>query len=614
MESNKQSSNDERPRNYDRLLDDYIKLKGDYLVLRKQYIQQGQELRIARNQYEEISNAFFWRISKPIRSIIAPIKAKFTPIRADKNNKTESSSETETLMCLFKKKHIIILSPKDTLYVAKLIKKALKQISIDSEITTEEPKIYDKYLYIVICPQKFERMPEFYISFQMEQATSALCIDDDYLGKLNNSYAIFDYSTQNIYSFKTYSNLDNLFFYLPIDSLPIVDSPSEPYEYDVVFYGDTESPRREKILYQLQKRFNVKIIKDLFSEELERELRKAKVVININYYDDSLLETVRIYEVLSVGKSVIVSERSNDDAEEKKLEGIVDFVDSGNYELLVERIDYWLSHDQERESFVRHNNDILSKRSNSFDFFFYRFLLANELISFDKFYELAGNYVTFKSNRICLSLPESLDRRMSFDHDNEYGFEVIPGLRHTRGWTGCGLSYKFIFKRAKELGFDNIIICEDDVLFPDDFNKQWAECESYLKTQKQWDVFQGLITEVENITISGVNNFQSKKFIHINRMVSMVFNYYNASVFDLVIDWDEKNSDMVNNQIDRALQRHELNIITTSPFLVGHKENLFSTIWNNRNKEQYNDLIKHSSEELYRKVKKYEKKVVGVIL
>ena len=131
---------------------------------------------------------------------------------------------------------------------------------------------------------------------------------------------------------------------------------------------------------------------------------------------------MRIYEVLSVGKSVIVSERSNDDAEEKKLEGIVDFVDSGNYELLVERIDYWLSHDQERESFVRHNNDILSKRSNSFDFFFYRFLLANELISFDKFYELAGNYVTFKSNRICLSLPESLDRRMSFDHDNEYGF------------------------------------------------------------------------------------------------------------------------------------------------------------------------------------------------
>ncbi|MBC8674081.1 glycosyltransferase family 25 protein [Aeromonas hydrophila] len=47
--------------------------------------------------------------------------------------------------------------------------------------------------------------------------------------------------------------------------------------------------------------------------------------------------------------------------------------------------------------------------------------------------------------------------------------QYVPGLRHRLGWVGCGLSYKFLINRAKDLNFQQITICEDDVSLPDDF-------------------------------------------------------------------------------------------------------------------------------------------------
>ena len=76
-------------------------------------------------------------------------------------------------------------------------------------------------------------------------------------------------------------------------------------------------------------------------------------------------------------------------------------------------------------------------------------------------------------------------------------------------------------------------------------------------------------------------------------MISMVFNLYNESVYQYLIDWNEKDSDVQKNTIDRALESHDLKIAATLPFLVGHKEDLQSTIWGFNN-TQYSDLIKLS--------------------
>lgn len=121
------------------------------------------------------------------------------------------------------------------------------------------------------------------------------------------------------------------------------------------------------------------------TEEYMMSLEKSFAVldysrVNIHYYDNSMLETTRLYETLSLGCSMIVSERSSDSDEEKRLEGIVDFVPNGDIDAMVERIAYWLSHEETRKDAVKKNNELLSQRASAFDFFFLRFLLANDWI------------------------------------------------------------------------------------------------------------------------------------------------------------------------------------------------------------------------------------------
>ena len=75
----------------------------------------------------------------------------------------------------------------------------------------------------------------------------------------------------------------------------------------------------------------------------------------------------------------------------------------------------------------------------------------------------------------------------------------------------------------------------------------------------------------------------------------------------MVIAWDESNADAYSNTVDRALEARKLQVITTLPFLVGHKEDLNSEVWGFRN-SQYNDLITKSSEKLTALAAAFEEK------
>ena len=181
-------------------------------------------------------------------------------------------------------------------------------------------------------------------------------------------------------------------YYLPVDcsKKPIVSQYDGEKEYDVLFYGAAFVERRQKILDSLMKKHNVQIICDKFGAELYKEMQKAKVVINIHYYANALLETTRIYETLSVGSSIIVSERSSDPKEEERLSGIVDFVDVDDVDALCDRVGYWLACDQEREEKVKENNKVLLEHTNALEYYLARFLLDNEKISQEAFEKMFG--------------------------------------------------------------------------------------------------------------------------------------------------------------------------------------------------------------------------------
>ena len=162
-------------------------------------------------------------------------------------------------------------------------------------------------------------------------------------------------------------------------------------------------------------------------------------------------------------------------------------------------------------------------------------------------------------------------------------------------------------KKAKEQQLEDILICEDDVLFPEDFEARWQSCRRYLEDCGDWDLFQGIMADVGEDSIECVRHWDGETFVHLNHAISMVFNYYRSSVFDAVIAWDESNADAYSNTVDRALEARKLQVITTLPFLVGHKEDLNSEVWGFRN-SQYNDLITKSSEKLTALAAAFEEK------
>lgn len=594
----------------------YLEETERFETLQRDYHKLQLSYQDIYREYSNISNAFFWKITKPCRITIDKLKYVFRNNRAmhqvwsklkkikngvngQKGVEPDSTSEFYHLG-----DPIYILCTKHTLFIGKLFENALEKLGIVSKLMTEEPKDFTDDVYIVICAQIFKKLPNRYIAVQMEQTVSFRWLSEEYYERLRHAHSILDYSLVNIRYFRNNSDFGKNFYYLPIDYLPHLHREAKKYAYDVAFYGDVNCPRRVEILKQIQKHFSVLIIDHLFDKDLYDKLCQAKIVLNIHYYENALLETTRIYEILSLGCSIVISERSSNAREEERLESIVDFVPLDDINAMINRIGYWLSHEEERKNMLFQNNETLSKRSNAFEYFFNRYMLANDWLEFEDFYRLSGDYVSLESNRICLSLPESVERREDFDKDNKYGFQVIPGLRHQKSWIGCGLSYKFLMKKAEQQKLEEVIICEDDVLFPDDFEQKLEQCTHYLFKQPEWDIFQGLMADVGDVNISRVDQYGDGEyfFVHLDHMISTVFNIYHRNIYERFICWDENNEDVHTNTIDRALESKKLKIITTVPFLVGHKEDLCSEIWEGDN-SIYHDLILNSSKKLERKIK-----------
>lgn len=248
----------------------------------------------------------------------------------------------------------------------------------------------------------------------------------------------------------------------------------------------------------------------------------------------------------------------------------------------------------------------LTQRYNCFKFYFQRFLLATNNITFDTFYNAIGSkYPTF-GNRWCLSLPETTLRAAEFDERNKYDFLRLCGLRHAYSWVGCGLSYKFFMKLAKRERLEQVAICEDDVEFFDDFEDKFARANRYLSSRKGWDLFAGLIADASDDTkILDYEKNDGIAYADIDRVVSMVFNIYHHTFFNALDGWDEHNFNASENTIDRYIERKEnIRAVVMCPYLVGHLDETYSTLWNFKN-TQYTDMIKISETKLLNKIAEF---------
>jgi len=212
------------------------------------------------------------------------------------------------------------------------------------------------------------------------------------------------------------------------------------------------------------------------------------------------------------------------------------------------------------------------------------------------------NLHTLDINKIhVLTLLETRERTNAFiQNTNNINYQMVYGLKHSVPYIGCAMSYKFIIENAKKMGLPYIIICEDDTLFPDDFNEKLKIIIKYLENNKDsWDMFVGIM---ENVSTDAKVLFNVKlerniELCKINKFSSMVFNIYNSSVYDKILSWNPFLRSL-DNQIDGYLNKLNLNILTIRPFLVSYNTKLNSTIWKNRPNNISQNSIQDSNNKL----------------
>ncbi|MEY4505913.1 MAG: hypothetical protein RL297_491 [Pseudomonadota bacterium] len=212
-----------------------------------------------------------------------------------------------------KVKSISIVGPPATYFVVNYIKSLLAGVKADIRIS--ENINHDSDLYFIICPQVFKELPPpaKRISVQMEQTISSRWFTREYLGILQNSLATIDYSKVNLkYLSSLKAPISNI-IYIPIRpmSSAAINFHDRKKVYDVLFYGDYKVRRRKKFLAAISKKFNLKIVSGVYGEDLWPLLCSAKVIVNIHYYENALLETTRISECLTLGLRVVSEEGSD---------------------------------------------------------------------------------------------------------------------------------------------------------------------------------------------------------------------------------------------------------------------------------------------------------------
>ncbi len=380
-----------------------ISLVNNYSAYQLAYILSRFRNQFLKGNLKEKKNFLQWIIYRRYDEAgdhqynpLVAICNNFHLLSQDKISALSQDLEMLWREMIMTKRRFGIIATKHVGYVAEILKDALEDYGFSADIQYYDyntPYLdFDTIPYIIISPQWLRTFPCLYITYQMEQYLADRWFTKNYYDVLEKSWAILDYSKENIAHYSLERSLTNKTYYCPVTvnrKLLKKTLYSRPV-YDVLFYGSVGSKRRMDIIEELGKQFRIKILHNVFGKDLYDELRKAKIVLNVHFYDEALLETTRLSEILSLGSSIIVSENSSSPDMDNEFKPYVDFVPAGDSRQLSERISFWLSHEEERKKKI--NENTLKLRATTFDTSYYlgQFLLASNFISQDEFSSVNG--------------------------------------------------------------------------------------------------------------------------------------------------------------------------------------------------------------------------------
>lgn len=161
------------------------------------------------------------------------------------------------------------------------------------------------------------------------------------------SATVWDYSARNVEYIRALTGNVNA-TYVPIGYAPVLSriAPSPSQDIDVLFYGSLNE-RRTCILDQLDAR-GLAVVRafGVYGEERDALIARAKVVLNVHYYEARILELVRVSYLLANRKAVVAEY----DERTELAEDLKDGLRLARYDDLVESVVQLVSDNEARRT------------------------------------------------------------------------------------------------------------------------------------------------------------------------------------------------------------------------------------------------------------------------
>ena len=190
---------------------------------------------------------------------------------------------------------------------------------------------------------------------------------------MKKCYALFDYSKVNI-NYYPKELKENVKLVSPIIKNNNLSNNDKIEKNITILFIGTLNKRRRKILDALKEyniynnlNYNIVIVSKVFNNELIQIIKKSKIIINIHYNNNALLELFRIHDLLSYDCKILSEKPINSEEFEliEKYNKVVSFFTVINYNLsniseMYEIIDKNLRNEInffERDNFIKMTNE-----------------------------------------------------------------------------------------------------------------------------------------------------------------------------------------------------------------------------------------------------------------
>ena len=282
-------------------------------------------------------------------------------------------------------KIIYIFTTRCGIYISRTIQFLLLLNNKHSEIVFNINKNKNN-LFIILFPHKVKIFPKNYICYQLEQKDISKWINYKYLLAILNSKLTWDYSVSNINKFDETIKKKIKLFKIPLISYyyfkpDIYNKYITNNEiYDVLFFGHMNERRHKIINYIIKKlnnKYKFRYITGLYGDALFEKILQSKIVLNIHYYEGSILETCRINEILSCNKLVISELPDISDIENKNYYNDL-IIYYENINDLIDKITFYLENKEAYDLKINNNKKFIDNTLEQY---------KNEIIEYIKIYE-----------------------------------------------------------------------------------------------------------------------------------------------------------------------------------------------------------------------------------